>query len=167
MIAIIDYGCGNLNAFINSFKRLNIKAIIASRPKDLEDVRKIILPGVGSFDYVMNCFNASGLRDIVEKVMLENIDILGICAGMQIFAESSEEGCENGLGWINGKVRKFDILSQNNIFIYSSYGLELCTIIRDNKLFFEIPQDSRYYFVHSYYFRPMLKRNHICNDLLR
>ena len=113
MISVIDYGCGNTYAFINVFKRLNIPANIARSVAEVEKAKKIILPGVGSFDYVMNNFNKSGLRDIVEqKVIIEKIDVLGVCAGMQIFAETSDEGNQKGLGWVNGNIRLFNT---NNI----------------------------------------------------
>ena len=92
MISVIDYGCGNTHAFINVFKRLNLPVNIARTVAEVEKTNKIVLPGVGSFDYVMNSFNKSGLRDIVEqKVMIEKIDVIGVCAGMQIFAETSDE----------------------------------------------------------------------------
>ena len=123
MIAIIDYGCGNTYAFINAFKILNVPAIVAKTIDELEIANKIVLPGVGSFDYVMQSFNSSGLRSIVEKkVIEENINVLGVCAGMQIFAEESDEGNEKGLGWVNGKIRLFD--TRNIKFQYIKKDIE-------------------------------------------
>ena len=127
MIAIIDYGCGNLNAFTNSFKRLNVKSKIISKSEDLDGIKKIILPGVGSFDYVIKSFNNSGLREMVEKkVINDKIDVLGVCAGMQIMANSSEEGKETGLGWIAGKVKlikKEKLKAQLNYLIWDGMKL--------------------------------------------
>ena len=152
MIAVIDYGCGNTYAFINAFKRLNIPASVVSTVAEVEKASKIVLPGVGSFDYVMNSFNKSGLRDIVEqKVMVEKIDVIGVCAGMQIFAETSDEGNEKGLGWVKGKIRLFDTVSIKHKTKLPHMGWNT---IRPKKslLFNEINDESRFYFVHSYYF---------------
>lgn len=152
MISVIDYGCGNTHAFINAFKRLNVTAKIARTVAEVEKANKIILPGVGSFDYVMNNFNKSSLRDIVEqKVMVEKVDVLGVCAGMQIFADTSDEGNEKGLGWINGKIRLFNT---NNITQKTKLPHMGWNTINPKKtpLFNMINNESRFYFVHSYYF---------------
>ena len=152
MIAIIDYGCGNTYAFINAFKSLNVPAIVAKTVDELESASKIVLPGVGSFDYVMQSFNSSGLRSIVEKkVIEENINVLGVCAGMQIFAEESDEGNEKGLGWVNGKIRLFDTRNIKHETKLPHMGWN--TIMPKKSLLFnKINDESRFYFVHSYYF---------------
>jgi imidazole glycerol-phosphate synthase subunit HisH len=152
MIAVIDYGCGNTHAFINAFKRLNIPANVVRSVAEVEKANKIVLPGVGSFDYVMNSFNKSGLREAVEKkVIEENVSVLGVCAGMQIFAEESDEGNEKGLGWVKGKIRLFDTVSIKHKTKLPHMGWNT---IRPKKslLFNEINDGSRFYFVHSYYF---------------
>ncbi len=152
MIAIIDFGCGNTNAFINAFKRLNIPVSIAKSVSDIEKAKKIVLPGVGSFDYVMNNFNKSGFRDMVEKKVLdEKIDIIGVCAGMQIFAERSDEGKEKGLGWIEGEIR---LLNTKKIIHKTKLPHMGWNTIhpKKNPLFRELNKKSRFYFVHSYYF---------------
>jgi len=161
VIAVIDYGCGNTHAFINAFKRLNVVANIARAVSEVEKAKKIVLPGVGSFDYVMNNFNKSGLRDIVEqKVIVEKIDVLGVCAGMQIFAESSDEGSENGLGWIKGKIRLFNT---NNIPHKTKLPHMGWNTINPkiSQLFEGVNAQSRFYFVHSYYFE-----NHYPSDMI-
>ena len=152
MIAIIDYGCGNTYAFINAFKRLNMPAIVAKNVDELESANKIVLPGVGSFDYVMQSFNSSGLRRVVEKRVIEdNISVLGDCAGMQIFAEESDEGNEKGLGWVNGKIRLFDTRNIKHETKLPHMGWN--TIMPKKSLLFDkINDESRFYFVHSYYF---------------
>ena len=161
MIAIINYGCGNADAFINAFKRLNVPAIIAKTVDEVENAKKIVLPGVGSFDYVMQSFNSSGLRGIVEKkVIEENICVLGVCAGMQIFADSSEEGNEKGLGWIKGNVRLFDTSKIKHTTKLPHMGWN--TIKPQNSYLFKGLADfSRFYFVHSYYFD-----NHIAENII-
>ena len=109
MITIIDYGSGNINAISNIYDILKIPYRIASSPKQLEDSAKIILPGVGSFDHCMQKLNQSGLKEILnKKVLIDKVPILGICIGLHIMTEKSEEGELLGLGWIKGKVEKFD-----------------------------------------------------------
>ena len=152
MIGIIDYGCGNTYAFINAFKLLNISARVVSTAAEIEDANKIIMPGVGSFDHVMNRFNESGLRNVVEhKVLVDKIDILGVCAGMQILTESSDEGIEKGLGWLKGKIKLFNIdkISYKTKIPHMGWN----TIVTSKSPLFEgIKKKSRFYFVHSYYF---------------
>ena len=112
MIYIIDYGLGNLGAFYNLYKRLNIETKFAKNCDDLVDVDKIILPGVGAFDHAMKLLNASGMREKLDQlVLVDKVPAIGICVGMQILGESSEEGKLKGLGWIKGIVRKFDMSS--------------------------------------------------------
>ena len=161
MIAIINYGCGNINAFINSFKRLNIPAFVASKEGEIMEAKKIILPGVGAFDYVIRKFNKSGLGDALHrKVFIEKVDVLGICAGMQILADESEEGIEKGLGWIAGKVKLFDIkkIDQDTKLPHMGWNeVEMS----DNPLFNNIPNKALFYFVHSYFYENCNQKNMI------
>jgi imidazole glycerol-phosphate synthase subunit HisH len=153
VIAIIDYGCGNTHAFINAFKFINVPSYVASNVNEVERADKIILPGVGSFDYVMNSFNKSGLRDIVEqRVMIEKIDVIGVCSGMQIFAETSDEGNEKGLGWVKGEIQKFNIKKINHKTKLPHMGWNTIEP-QETPLFKNINNQSRFYFVHSYYFK--------------
>ncbi len=152
MITIIDYGCGNINAFVNAFKRLNIPTKIAYTKNDFNDTTKIILPGVGAFDHVMSSFNNSGMRKIVEKKVIdEKVKVLGICAGMQILANISDEGEEPGLGWISGKVKLFDTTSIKYKTKLPHMGWNEISPV-NNPLFHNIDNGARFYFVHSYYF---------------
>lgn len=154
MITIVDYGCGNIRAFLNAFTRLNIPVKVATQAADLRDATKIILPGVGAFDFVMQSFNQSGMRELVEeKVLHQNVPVLGICAGMQILADSSEEGTEKGLSWIPGKVKLFDVSKIPYVTKTPHMGWNEIAP-NDPQLFQEIENHSRYYFVHSYYFEP-------------
>ena len=152
MITIIDYGCGNISAFVNAFKRLNIFSKIARIKDDVVDAERIILPGVGAFDYVMKSFNGSGMREIVEKKVLdEKVPVLGICAGMQILADGSEEGELEGLGWVEGKVRLLDTKRISHRTKLPHMGWNTIQHTR-NGLFNSLPDNPRFYFVHSYYF---------------
>ena len=109
MIAIVNYGSGNISAITNIYDRLRIAYIVANTPEALLYAKKIILPGVGSFDYNMKKLNESGLRNVLDDLVLDKrVPVLGICLGLQIMAESSDEGVLSGLGWIKGVIKLFD-----------------------------------------------------------
>lgn len=155
MIAILDYGLGNVCAIANIYKRLNINAEIVSRPQDLRSAEKIILPGVGAFDWAMTRLNESGMRDVLEElVVVQRKPVLGICVGMQMLANRSDEGALVGLGWIDGEVRRFDDfnISQRTHLPHMGWNdvLPEC----NGGLFRELEFGARFYFLHSYYFVP-------------
>ena len=153
MITIIDYGLGNVLAFVNVYKRLNIPVAVAKRADDLAQASKLILPGVGSFDHAIKQLNMSGMRESVEQlVKRDGIPILGICVGMQMLAACSDEGKLPGLGWIDGKVKKFDISSMPSGTYLPHMGWNDVMPARDSRLFKGMETDSRFYFLHSYYF---------------
>jgi glutamine amidotransferase len=154
VISIIDYGLGNIQAIINVYNRLNIKAKTVRSASELEECSKLILPGVGSFDHAMEKFNNSGMRDSIEQLVIEKeTPILGICVGMQMLANSSEEGKLSGLGWIDGEVKKFDkssMLINNNL---PHMGWNSVTPKTDEELFKEMQENISFYFLHSYFFQ--------------
>ena len=153
MIAIIDYGLGNIKAFANVYKNLNIPIIIANKPNQLEGADKIILPGVGAFDYAMQRFNDSGMREKVDDLVLnKNIPVMGICVGMQMLALSSEEGKLPGLGWIDAKVKRFDPSTFDNPACIPHMGWNDVNPVGTNQLLMNLEENARFYFLHSYYF---------------
>lgn len=153
MITVIDYGIGNIKAFVNAYERLHIPVKIARNKDDLKNAEKLILPGVGSFDYAMMNLEASGMRNILDQmVMLEKIPILGVCLGMQIMTETSEEGKLKGLGWVKGRTKKIDEEKINYKSKLPHMGWNNVNFTKNNKLLESIQQDSRFYFLHSYYF---------------
>ncbi|MEW4538219.1 imidazole glycerol phosphate synthase subunit HisH, partial [Vibrio cholerae] len=116
MLTIIDYGVGNVLAFANVFNRLNIPFVIAKNTAELVSATKLILPGVGSFDFAMQTLNESGMRAELERMVIEKrVPVIGICVGMQMLADSSEEGELPGLGWIKGTVRQFKFEKELNL----------------------------------------------------
>lgn len=160
MIKIVDYGVGNIQAFINIYNKLDIKIERAVSANDLIDAKKIILPGVGHFDYAMDRFTKSGLREKVSELVLEKkIPVLGICVGFQMMAQKSEEGLMPGLGWIDAEVKKFDI----RLIKYKTHlphmGWNDVTPSRPSSLFSGIENEARFYFLHSFYFDTLNKND--------
>ena len=153
MITIIDYGVGNIFAFQNVYKRLNIPTRIAKTVKDLENADKLILPGVGHFDYAMSQLNNSGMRErLDELVIIEKKPIIGICVGMQMMAKKSDEGTVAGLGWIDADVKKFDASTIKFHTKLPHMGWNDVEPILNHPLFEGLEKDAIFYFLHSYYF---------------
>jgi glutamine amidotransferase len=154
MITIIDYGLGNVLAFVNVYSRLNIPVAVAKSANDLVNATKLILPGVGSFDHAMQQFDQSGMRQPVEQLVLQNaMPVLGICVGMQMLAKFSDEGELPGLGWIDGKVKKFDLSAMPRDTNLPHMGWNDVKPVVDGGLFKGMEQDARFYFLHSFYFK--------------
>ena len=153
MITIVDYGLGNIQAFARIYKNLGIEFAIAKDPDTLARATRLILPGVGSFDWAMNQLNTSGICNVLsDLVMNQHVPVLGICVGMQMMADSSEEGSLPGLGWIPGEVKKFDetLLSSNTGLPHMGWN---DVHAKPHPLFQDI-LDPLFYFLHSYYFAP-------------
>ncbi|MBJ8776078.1 MULTISPECIES: imidazole glycerol phosphate synthase subunit HisH [Citrobacter freundii complex] len=153
MIKIIDYGIGNIQAFLNVYKRLGINADVARSVDDIKSATHLILPGVGAFDQAMTLFNNSGLRDSIEKrIFEEKIPIIGICVGMQMLATSSEEGSMPGLGWIPGTVRAFssNISSKNLPMPHMGWNNLIKKVNASLLKGFE--EEPSFYFLHSFYY---------------
>lgn len=155
MITIVDYGLGNVLAFVNMYNRLNIAVAVATSAEELTDATKLILPGVGSFDRAMQQLDASGMRNAIEQLVIQNgMPVLGICVGMQMLAGASEEGTLPGLGWIDGRVRKFDASSMPRGAYLPHMGWNDVKPVAKGGLFKGMDADARFYFLHSYYFDP-------------
>ena len=155
MITIVDYGLGNIRAFVNVYERLNIETRLARNATELEGAEKIILPGVGAFDYAMAQLNSSGMRCELEKQVIEmRIPVLGICVGMQMLANSSDEGNLPGLGWIDGHVKLFDRETIPVRTHLPHMGWNSIDPVKGGGLFEGLANESRFYFLHSYYFLP-------------
>ena len=149
MITIIDYGLGNLGSIKNMLKYIGVASEIQSDLESIKRAQKIILPGVGKFDTGMSRINQSGLRDILNyKALKEQVPILGICLGMHLLTNGSEEGSLAGLGWIDAYVKKFQ--ANKNLKV-PHMGWNLVKTSNLNTLNESFPIESRFYFVHSYY----------------
>lgn len=151
MIGIIDYGLGNVKAFANVYKMLDIPAIIVTKPHELIKVSRVIMPGVGAFDHAMKCLQDSGMREMLDEIVLhQQVPVLGICVGMQMLTNSSEEGVSPGLKWINGDVKKIDSSFNKSIYV-PHMGWNDVKPLNNNDLFRGLSDDARFYFLHSYY----------------
>lgn len=153
MIVLIDYGLGNIHAFINVYSRLGIPVTIARTSSELEAASKLILPGVGAFDHAMELLGASGMRQTLDHLVLsKKVPILGICVGMQILANSSDEGKLTGLGWIPGHVKAFSTVPKAAGLPLPHMGWNDVQVTGGHKLFKELDEEARFYFLHSYFF---------------
>ena len=154
MITIIDYGVGNINAFVNVYKRVNVPVKIAKTAAELEGAQKLILPGVGHFDYAMSELIKSGMREkLDELVMIQKAPIIGICVGMQMMGNRSDEGTSEGLKWIDADILKFDeslILQRTKL---PHMGWNDVSPTAGHPLFEGLEQEAIFYFLHSYYFK--------------
>jgi glutamine amidotransferase len=154
MIRIVDYGVGNIQAFMTMFKRLGISAERALVPADLADASRLILPGVGHFDHAMQRLNDSGMRPALEELVLDaNVPVVGICVGMQMLANGSDEGSLPGLGWVPGRVRSFVSHPQAAALPMPHMGWNDVKPAAGTPLFATGFDDApQFYFLHSFYF---------------
>lgn len=150
-IVIIDYGMGNLRSVLNKFKRLKINVIISSKPEDILNADKLILPGVGHFANGMKNLREYGILDSInEKVLSQKTPILGICLGMQLFTKFSEEGNTEGLGWFDAQTIRFKI-SDTRTWKVPHIGWNTLSFKRNHDILNNIDEKSMFYFVHSYH----------------
>ena len=153
MITIIDYGSGNIRAIGNIYDTLKIDYKIAKSPEEVMGAEKLFLPGVGAFDETISMLDKTGFREVLDFEVIQNkVPIIGICVGMQILAESSEEGKLPGLGYIKGKVRKMDASLLNQKPKLPHLGWNSIEIMRQSALLKNIDWELGFYFLHSYYF---------------
>lgn len=151
MIAILDYGVGNVQAFANVYRELGLPYLIAGNSHQLSEATKIILPGVGHYDFVMQKLMNSGMIDTLQNLVInKRIPILGVCVGMQIMANESEEGSLKGLGWVDGKVIKLKNTDVNQNTILPHMGWNSVISEKKSSLFDGIEYGESFYFLHSF-----------------
>lgn len=150
MIAIVDYGVGNLGSIANMLKKVGAEAQVTHDPAAIRAASGILLPGVGHFDHCAKALRASTLLPLLEsRVKDEKVPLLGICVGMQLLARSSEEGTEPGLGWIAGDVKKFDLPPAERLPV-PHMGWAMVKP-RPGSPLFDPNAEERFYFVHSFH----------------
>ncbi len=149
VVTLVNYGVGNIQAFAHIYQRLNLPVEVASSPEQLAKAEKIILPGVGAFDWAMARLNQSGLRDTLDELVLRRqVPVLGVCVGMQMMAHRSEEGVLPGLGWIDADVARFDPVQIDHAPLPHMGWNDVQPVATDS--LFRAIEAPRYYFLHSY-----------------
>jgi len=152
MIVILNYGIGNILSIKNMLKKIGYDCIIASSSEDFDQATKIILPGVGNFDYGMKMLRqATFFNAFQTKINSGKVPVLGICLGAQMLMDGSEEGIEPGLGLISGNCRKFDKTRMSQGLTIPNMGWADVNFVKKTELNKGIAETPRYYFVHSYH----------------
>jgi imidazole glycerol-phosphate synthase subunit HisH len=148
-VTLVHYGLGNIQAFIHIYQRLNVAVDIATSADQVMKAQRLIIPGVGAFDWAMSRLNGSGMRDALDDAVLNGkTPVLGVCVGMQMMAERSDEGVEPGLGWIKGDVKAFNAMSETQLPLPHMGWNDVDPVSKDC-LFAKI-EAPKYYFLHSY-----------------
>jgi glutamine amidotransferase len=152
VVTVVDLGVGNLGAIPNMLRRLGASAVITSSADDIAAASKLVLPGVGAFDPASARLDELGLRDaLTQQVQDREVPVLGLCLGMQLLAESSEEGVRPGLGWIPGKVVRFRLDGSDASLRVPEMGWNHVRAVRPHPLLEGLGDRPRFYFAHSYH----------------
>jgi glutamine amidotransferase len=153
MIAIVDYGSGNVGAIADIFKRLNVPHAITGDADQLRTSAGFVLPGVGAFDTTMRTLRESGLVEVLhDEVRHRGKKLLGICVGMQILGDGSDEGELPGLGWIPGRVRRIEVAPDPSRLQLPHMGWNSLQSVRSSPLLQGVDLHRGFYFLHSYFF---------------
>jgi glutamine amidotransferase len=154
MIVVIDIGIGNLGSIVNMLRAIGAPGMASKDAADLAAAERLILPGVGAFDAGVRRLRQSGLVDILrQRVLGDRVPVLGICLGMQLLGEGSEEGSLPGLGWLAADTVRFDFATIDDRPRIPHMGWNTVEVRRGDSLFRDADDRARYYFVHSYHLR--------------
>lgn len=149
-VAIIDYGVGNLRSVEKAFAATDCEAVVSSDEKELRAAERLVLPGVGAFGACMRALSERGFDRLVRERVAEGTPLLGVCVGMQLLFEESEEfGATRGLGLLPGRVRRF-----SDELVVPHVGWNRIAQVSEHPLFDGVVDHSFFYFVHSYYCEP-------------
>lgn len=157
MTIIIDYHAGNVASIQNMLRKLGVSSLLTNDVQKVGEASRIILPGVGAFDYGIKKLDELGIIEVLhQRVIVEKIPCLGICLGAQLMCSRSEEGMLPGLNWISGEVRKFPTQVNGTRFAVPHMGWDIVNAVKPSRLLAGLDNESRFYFVHSYFIE--------CND---
>src|SRR4030042_545441 len=163
-IVIVDYGMGNQGSILKMFNYLNIEAIVSDKASDIELAKKIVLPGVGSFDHGITNIKKLGLEGVLnKKVLVDKTPILGICLGMQLMTSFSEEGTLEGLNWIKAKTTHFKPVIAENIRV-PHMGWNFIIKKAEHPFTLGLDNLSKFYFIHSYFVTCENENDSICKS---
>ena len=153
MITIIDYGMGNLHSVVRKFERLNVKVTVSRDPEEIAGFDKLVLVGVGHFKKAMdNLRNLNLIEPLNKAVIIQKKPILGICLGMHLMGNKSEEGNAKGLGWVDADVKKIEV--DNTLkFKVPHMGWNQINITKESLLMRGVRDNDEFYFAHSYFMK--------------
>lgn len=150
-VTVVSCGAGNVGAIPNALKRLGVAADVTEDPRVVSRAHRMILPGVGAFDPAITYLARTGLREAVIDRVLAGVPTLGICLGMQLFANRSDEGTLAGLGWIPGHVRRLGTTAGSAELRVPHMGWNTVCTTKPHYLFDGVGTTERFYFAHSYH----------------
>ena len=154
MIAVVDFGLGNVKAFANVYSESNVPFVLAKRAAELREADRSILPGVGAFDQAMLRLEESGMKETLDDLVVgRKVPVLGVCVGMQMLAPSSEEGRRPGLGWVDGEVKRVTPAGPRDAMRVPHMGWNTIRPVRTSPLLTGLDEEARFYFLHSYCFK--------------
>ncbi len=152
MVVIVHSNIGNVGSIKNMLKKIGVESVLSRETEVIEKADRLILPGIGAFDRGMQNLADLDLINLLNKKVLEDkTPVLGVCLGMQLMTKSSEEGKLQGLGWIDAETIKFP--SDDKTLRVPHMGWNILNLKKEDNLFKKLPEDARFYFVHSYYIR--------------
>lgn len=153
-ITIIDYGIGNIASIANMVKKAGYSTELTGDPERIASAAKLILPGVGSFDRAALKLRETGLRDVVIDRASAGVPVLGVCLGMQLLLDASDEGVEPGLGIVPGRVRRFPRSAEDQTLRVPHMGWNTIKRTGHSDILPSVGAEDRFYFVHSFYADP-------------